>query len=97
MHCQKWNKVANCQTHITGFRLQPYPISAILLLVYRVRPISLAYWKLELAQLPVSERNGSSLIDYSFVDNFLKAYWHNSSSIPLIFSVILNFNYCWSR
>ena len=45
-------------------------------LVYRARPISLAYWKLELGieksellptaytQLPVSERNGSSLIDY---------------------------------
>ena len=44
-------------------------------IVYRARPISLAYWKLELGieksellptaytQLPVSERNGSSLID----------------------------------
>jgi len=40
-----------------------------LTLVYRATPISLAYWKLELGhrekptQLPVSERNGSSLID----------------------------------
>ena len=39
-----------------------------LLLVYQARPISLAHWKLcrEMllpTQLPMSERNGSSLID----------------------------------
>ena len=39
-------------------------------LVYQGRPISLAYWRLELGhretQLPVSKRNGSSLIDQWF-------------------------------
>jgi len=58
------------------------------LLVYQARPISLAHWKLcsqyAQLQLPVSERNGSGLIDYRSVctSQATVLVWHTSLSLP---------------
>jgi len=61
------------------------------LLVYQARPISLAHWKLSIAQLqlPVNERNGSSSIDYELIN------WEASSIEMELFNDIHGDSGCY--